>query len=37
MKYVEACLSDREDPESSFHRCGCHVRLLQACSCAGKT
>ena len=37
MKYVEACLITREDRESSFHRCGGPVRLLQACLCAGKT
>ena len=37
MKRLEACLSAREDRESSFHRCGGTVRLVQACSCAGKT
>ena len=37
MKYVEACLSAREDRENSFHRCGGPVRLLQACLCAGRT
>ena len=37
MKYVEACLSAREDRQSSFHRCGCLVRLVQACLCEGKT
>ena len=37
MKYVEACLSASEDRESSFHRCGGPVRLLQAGLCAGKT
>ena len=37
MKYVEACLSAREDGESSFHRSGSPVRLLQACLCGGKT
>ena len=35
MKYVQACLSAREDRESSFHRCGRPVRLIQACLCAG--
>ena len=37
MKYVEACLSAREDRERCFHRCGFPVRLVQACLCAGKT
>ena len=37
MKYVEDCLSSREDRESSFHHCGGPVRLLQASLCAGKT
>ena len=37
MKNVEACLSAREDRESSFHCCGGPVRLLQAWFCAGKT
>ena len=37
MKHVEACLSAREDRESSFHRCAGIVRLVQACLCAGKT
>ena len=37
MKYVEACLSAREDRESSFHRCGGPVRLSQACLYVGKT
>ena len=37
MKYVEACLSAREDPESSFHHFGSTVKLVQACLCAGKT
>ena len=36
MKYVEACLSAREDRESGFHRSGGPVRLLQACLCWGK-
>ena len=29
MKHLPACLSAREDRESSFHRCGCPVRLVQ--------
>ena len=37
VKHVEACLSAKEDRESSFHRCGVTVMLVQACSCAGKT
>ena len=37
MKHVEACLSAREDRESSFHRCAGTVRLVQACLCKGKT
>ena len=37
MKYLQACLSAREDRESSFHRCGGHVRMVQACLCAVKT
>ena len=37
MHHVEACLSSREDRESSFHRCGGTVRLEQACLCAGNT
>ena len=35
MKHVEACLSSRDDRESSFHRCGGRVSLVQACLCAG--
>ena len=31
MKHVQACLSAREDRQSSFHRCGGPVRLVQAC------
>ena len=34
LKYVEACFSAREDRESSFHRCGGPVGLVQACLCA---
>ena len=37
MKHVEACLSAREDRESSFLYGGGPVRLVQACLCAGKT
>ena len=36
MKHEQACLSGREDRESSFHRCGGPVRLVQACLCGGK-
>ena len=35
MKHVQACLSAREDRESSFQRCGGPLRFLQACLCAG--
>ena len=37
MKHVQACLSFRENRESSFHFCGGPVRHVQACLCAGKT
>ena len=37
MKLVQACLSAKEDRESSFHHCGGLVMLVQACLCAGKT
>ena len=37
MKLVKACFSDSEDQESSFHRSGGPVRLVQAYLCAGKT
>ena len=37
MKHVRSCLSARDDRESSFHRCGGPVRLVQACLYAGKT
>ena len=37
MKHVSACLIAREDRESSFHRCGGPVRLVQACLYARKT
>ena len=36
MKHVQSFLSTREDQESSFHRCGGPMRLVQACLCAGK-
>ena len=36
MKVVQACLSVRKDLESSFHRCGGPVRIVQACLNAGK-
>ena len=35
VKHVQACLSPREDRESSFHRCGSPVRVVRACLCAG--
>ena len=34
MKHVQACLSAREDRESSFDRFGGRVTLVQACLCA---
>ena len=34
MRHVEACLSSRDDQESSFHRCGGRESLEQACLCA---
>ena len=37
MKHVQACLSAKEDRKSSFHHCGGHVMLVQACLNAGKT
>ena len=37
MKHISACLSAREDRESSFHHCGGPVRLVQACFYAGNT
>ena len=36
MKHVQACLSAREDRESSFRRCRGPARLVQACLCEGK-
>ena len=35
MKHVPACLSTRDDRESSFHHCGCLVRPVQSYLCAG--
>ena len=37
MKHLQACLFAREDRESSFHRCGGPVSLVQASLCAGMT
>ena len=37
MKLVDAGVSAIGYRESSFHRCGGPVRLVQACLCAGKT
>ena len=37
MKPVEAGLSVRKDPKSSFNNSGGPVMLVQACVCAGKT
>ena len=37
MKQVQACLSAKDDRESSFHHCGCPVRLVQARLNAGMT
>ena len=34
MKHVGACLSFRDDRESSFHRCGGRENLVQTCLCA---
>ena len=31
MNHVFACLCAREDRESSFHRCGGPVMLVQSC------
>ena len=35
MKQILSYLSAREDRESSFHRYGGPVMLVQACRCAG--
>ena len=35
MKHVHTCLNAREERESSFHRYGGPVMLVQACRCAG--
>ena len=37
MNHVQACLSAREDRESSFHHCGGPVKLVLDCLSAGKT
>ena len=37
MNHVQACLSAREDRESSFHHCEGPVRLVLECLSAGKT
>ena len=34
MKYVQACLSVRDDRQSSFHHCGGPVWPVQAYLCA---
>ena len=34
MKHVQACLCDREDRDSSFHRCLGPLWLVEACLCA---
>ena len=36
MKHVQACLSDREDRESSFLRCWVPVSIVQAWLSAGQ-
>ena len=36
MKHAEACLSAREDRESSFHHCRGTMRLVEACLYAVK-
>ena len=33
--HVQACSSAREGRESSFHRSGSRVKLVQACLCTG--
>ena len=35
VKHAEACLSSRDDRESSFQHCGGRESLVQACLCAG--
>ena len=37
MTHVQTCLSARKDVERSVHHCGGHVKLVQACLCAGNT
>ena len=34
MKHVQDFLSASKDGESSFHTCGGHVKVVQACLCA---
>ena len=36
MKHVEACLSSRDDRESSLLHRGGPMRFVQVCLCAGK-
>ena len=36
LKHVQVGLSDRDDRESSFNRCGSPVSLVQACLCGAK-
>ena len=36
MTHLKACLSAREDLESSLHHLGGPVRLVHTCLCAGK-
>ena len=35
MKHVQACLSAKQNRESSFHFCGGPVSLVQASFCEG--
>ena len=37
MKHVQDFLSASKDGESSFHTCGGHVKLVQACLCGENT
>ena len=37
MEHEQACFSAMKDLESSFLPCGCPMKLVQACLCAGKT
>ena len=36
VKHVEASVSARAYRQSSFHRCGGPVKVVQACLCEGK-